>query len=143
MRSGNQAKGQGRNAKPTTSRISSRNNRQRAPKKQTPPRRGLRYFLLRSPELELSGAKLRGKRIVVVGRFGYAEPQELLVAEFLPLRINSRPVLALRLELVVELVGRLLGRFHHRSGERPQVGAARDQSAQRLRVLLVVFSRHP
>src|SRR6266581_9006809 len=95
MRSGNQAKAHGRSAKPTTSRNSSGNNR-----------RGAHCSCLRSPGLRLPGTELRGKRIVVVGRFGYAEPQELLVAEFLPLRIDGRPVLALRLELAVQLVGR-------------------------------------
>src|SRR6266511_5471132 len=121
MRSGNRAKARERNAKPTISRISSRNDRQRAPKT-NPAAAGLQCNCLRQPELRLPGTELRRKRIIVVGRFGYAEPQELLVAEFLPLRIDGRPVPALRLELAVQLVGRYLGAFHHRSRVRLQVG---------------------
>ncbi len=43
----------------------------------------------------LASAELRVEHVVVVGRLGDAEPQELLVAEFLPLRIDPLPVLAL------------------------------------------------
>src|SRR3954464_2393428 len=65
-------------------------------------------------------AELGVERVVVVGLLSDAEPEELLVAELLPFRIDALEVGALRAHLVVHLVGRLLGRFQHRARERAQ-----------------------
>src|SRR2546430_9279319 len=56
-------------------------------------------------------AELRIERIVVVSLLGDAEPQELLVAEPLPLGIDALEVRALRAHLVVDLVGGFLRRL--------------------------------
>src|SRR4051812_25356033 len=79
-------------------------------------------------------ADLRVERVRVVRVLGDAEPQELLVAERLPLGIHGSPMLAFSLELFIKLVRSLLRGFHHGARERAQLRAAADEAPQRLRV---------
>src|SRR5262249_16464608 len=89
--------------RPTTSRSSSAASKRL---KKNPAKAGFCPCL--SFALLLLRPRLRRERVVVVGILGYPEPQELLVAEFLPLRVDALPVRALRRQLVVHLVRRLL-----------------------------------
>src|SRR6185295_18276889 len=79
---------------------------------------------------------------IVVARLRDAEPQELLAAETAPAFVDAIEMRAPLRQLGIELVRRLQARLHHRAGESPQLRAAGNQPAQRLRILGVVAREH-
>ena len=80
--------------------------------------------------------------VAVIAAFGDAEPGELVVAELLHAFVDLLEGRVLGAHFFVQLDRFGVARVHHRLGERLQLGALRDQAAQRGRVLGVVLGDH-
>src|SRR5882724_6394933 len=92
--------------------------------------------------LEPVGGRL-ARHEVVEGVLGHAEPQDFLVPERLPGIEDLLELRVLGCGLGVELVGGVEAGLHHRLRERQELGAGRDQLAQRPGVLGVVLGDRP